>query len=312
MHKVSRHILAVFLIFGCIWLNGCHISVARTTTSQSAVPTKTPIAIQTVAPTETPGPSPTLPPTSEPANETFIKEELKANVAYPVDLNGDGSIEKIALNYREADSEQSNSTILSITLQSGKRLSADFKDSYFESAFLFRKGTGKIGIFVCMGEDNDICETYVYVLSGDVLKKTAEAGGFVEKITDTTVRMYDYAEFWLNLTYRDYAMNGNFELVPSGDKKWHLPGGPGWDSSDAHAALVELPAEFKQKDGSYKTGKLSVGEEVMLTATDQETVIDFEMEDGRTGKIAIRYVVEDGMAWCCIGDKVIYECFDNF
>ncbi len=225
-------------------------------------------------PTSSPKPKKTEPP-SEPEPKVAA---LSKNIPYAVDLNGDGKKETVTITTGAG----SGRGIATLTVKDNNgRESVVSNEGAFISAYYLVNKSGAC-VVISMDAASDDYWSVVYRLDGTTPVEACNISGYIEKIDNTTVKVFDpvYTLGTWN-AYRDYTFNDGFILNPSGDGLWHVT-----ENDKLIVTSKELPVQLLE-NGAYKKATLKAGTEIRVIATDQQTLVLLELTDGRQGKIVI-------------------------
>ncbi len=235
----------------------------------------------------------------------------------PIDLDGNGAEESMVLRLEGVELEENLG--LYVFGSDGDVYSYKIPISVFEMAYAQDvDGDGAMEIFLCGDMCSDDYATWCLHYTPDVglnpVPFAAMTRGYLAEAEQmdygygmitaasgasiTLTGSQDVLGTWM--MSRSFTLqNGAFQLE---DGLWKIPN-PDWEYTILKTAR-DLPAIFE--DGA---GTIPTGEEILILESDLQSMVHFEMQDGRSGRLEIAFNAENGWGFSIDGMPE-EECFE--
>ena len=253
----------------------------------------------------------------------FEGQELKLNERAAIDLDGDGAQEEVLVQQEGVEGEEelalyvfgADGGVVSHTMYVRMMTGAfaadldgdglqeilisvdEFSDDYCTFAFRYSDETGLSQL------------QFANVARGEIEEDYAECGyGMVTRAEGNSITLtgsQDVLGTWM--ASRDFALQGErFETEDDGlYQMLDLTGDA--EIWEYYCLIPTIQIPVKLADGS--DGVLEPGEKFVVTASDRESIVYFETQDGKTGSISVEPDAEYGWGFLVNGEKE-ENCFE--
>jgi len=251
--------------------------IVTTTLSETPKPTLTPKPTPRPTVTPKPTPEPTPEPTVTP--KPYEVYEISAGSPFQYDVNGDGTEESILLSFETDEYAQS---CLHISINDEQPIVVDNCSNCV--VYLYSNTSGQLVLLISFDAGSDDYLTYAYRFMNEKPVQTGVFNGYVQDFGAAGVTL-EGPIFTLGtwIAQCQFRLNDASELVPSDDGLWYIQRR---EYDEPLIVAKDLPVEILS-NGKYEQKTLSPGTKILPLATDNVTVVIFELENGTQGKLAI-------------------------
>lgn len=220
----------------------------------------------------------------------------------------------VCYTYEEPETEDDFTRKLTIEREQNGKKDTFTEDVYGKigDTWLVMTDDGRSYLYMELSSENDWKTMEVYDLNGE---KVAKAGSSTDSVNGAPIQTPD--AFYLTRridalgTYSAYRkFHVGADGMPEADGNVYTKIRTA-DSHEDEMPLVStraLPVTLFGADGSETEATMPVGTKFYVRATDEETFVDMELEDGRKCRIAVR---QSGDGWGFLIDGVSEEeCFE--